>query len=61
MAFSFEKLLVYQKAVNFADAICEKTEQFTRGYGYCRECAEEMLRIAEAEIDAIRAQISEFD
>jgi hypothetical protein len=32
MAFSFEKLLVYQKAVDFADAICEKTEHFTRGY-----------------------------
>src|SRR6202453_4020586 len=33
MAFSFEKLLVYQKAVDFADAICEHTEKFGRGYG----------------------------
>ncbi len=34
MAFAFEKLLVYQKAVDFADAVCEKTEHFTRGYGF---------------------------
>jgi four helix bundle protein len=32
--FAFEKLLVYQKAVDFADAICARTEQFTRGYGF---------------------------
>ena len=34
MAFSFEKLLVYQKAVDFADAICEHTQKFGRGYGF---------------------------
>ncbi len=34
MAFSFEKLLVYQKAVDFADAICSATESFPRGYGF---------------------------
>jgi four helix bundle protein len=34
MAFSFEKLLVYQKAVDFADIICDQTEQFERGYGF---------------------------
>lgn len=34
MAFVFEKLLGYQKAVNFADAICQQTEQFSRGYGF---------------------------
>jgi four helix bundle protein len=34
MAFSFEKLLVYQKAVDFADIICDHTEQFERGYGF---------------------------
>jgi four helix bundle protein len=34
MAFAFEKLLVYQKSVDFADAVCEKTEHFTRGYGF---------------------------
>ena len=34
MAFSFEKLLVYQKAVDFADKICDHTEQFERGYGF---------------------------
>jgi hypothetical protein len=32
MAFSFEKLLVYQKAVDFADSILSRTEQFPRGY-----------------------------
>lgn len=32
MAFSFEKLLVYQKAVDFADAVCNHTEQFPARY-----------------------------
>ena len=32
MAFMFEKLDVYQKAVNFADAACALTETFPRGY-----------------------------
>ena len=34
MAFAFEKLLVYQKSVDFADQICSKTEGFPRGYGF---------------------------
>jgi four helix bundle protein len=34
LAFAFEKLLVYQKPVDFADRICETTEQFPRGYGF---------------------------
>ncbi|MGB2819880.1 MAG: four helix bundle protein [Phycisphaerae bacterium] len=32
MAFAFEKLLVYQKAVAFADAVCTLTRGFPRGY-----------------------------
>ena len=34
MAFQFEKLLVYQKSIDFADEICTATEQFSRGYGF---------------------------
>jgi hypothetical protein len=34
MAFAFEKLIVYQKAIDFADAICRQSEQFPRGYGF---------------------------
>ena len=34
MTFQFEKLLVYQKAVDFADQVCATTEVFTRGYGF---------------------------
>ena len=34
MTFTFEKLLVYQKSVDFADAVCVATEQFQRGYGF---------------------------
>lgn len=34
MAFAFEKLLVYQKEVDFADRISSRTEQFPRGYGF---------------------------
>jgi four helix bundle protein len=32
MAFAFEKLVVYQKAVTFADAACSLTMGFPRGY-----------------------------
>jgi len=30
----FEKLEVYQKAVDFAEQVCSLTEQFPRGYGF---------------------------
>jgi hypothetical protein len=32
MSFAFEKLVVYQKAVAFADAACSPTKDFPRGY-----------------------------
>ncbi|MGD0770169.1 MAG: four helix bundle protein [Tepidisphaeraceae bacterium] len=32
MAFAFEKLQVYQKAVSFADAVCTITRDLPRGY-----------------------------
>ena len=32
MSFAFEKLLVYQKAVAFADSVCTLTRSFPRGY-----------------------------
>ena len=32
MAFAFEKLLVYQKAVHFSDRICELSGTFRRGF-----------------------------
>ena len=34
VAFAFEKLIVYQKAITFADAACATTEAFPRGYGF---------------------------
>jgi four helix bundle protein len=34
MAFMFENLEVYQKAVDFADEVAALTERFTHGYGY---------------------------
>ena len=34
MAFAFEKLIVYQKAISYADRICAITEKFPRGYGF---------------------------
>ena len=34
MSFAFEKLIVYQKSVDFADQICQRTESFARGYGF---------------------------
>jgi four helix bundle protein len=32
MAFAFEKLLVYQKAISFADDVCTITRELSRGY-----------------------------
>jgi four helix bundle protein len=32
MAFAFEKLLVYQKAIDFSDNVCQVTQTFPRGY-----------------------------
>jgi len=32
MSFVFEKLIVYQKAIQFADSICQLTSTFPRGY-----------------------------
>lgn len=34
MSFAFEKLLVYQKAVDFAEQVCIQTDSFARGYGF---------------------------
>lgn len=34
MAFAFEKLHVYQRAVDFADAVAGLTEGFPRGHGF---------------------------
>jgi len=34
VAFVFEKLIVYQKAVDFADSVCARTEKFGCGYGF---------------------------
>lgn len=34
MSFAFEKLVVYPKAIDFADTTAAKTEQFPRGYGF---------------------------
>ncbi|MSR60678.1 MAG: four helix bundle protein [Planctomycetaceae bacterium] len=32
MAFAFEKLLVYQKAMDFSDRVCQITQTFPRGF-----------------------------
>jgi four helix bundle protein len=32
MAFTFEKLIVYQKAIDFSDRICQTTSNFPRGF-----------------------------
>ncbi|MBN2132682.1 MAG: four helix bundle protein [Sedimentisphaerales bacterium] len=37
MAFAFEKLNVYQKAVDFADKICTTTSKFPNGYYFLRD------------------------
>jgi len=34
MTFTFEKLVVYQKAVDIADDVFTATKAFTRGYGF---------------------------
>jgi hypothetical protein len=34
MSFAFEKLIVYQKALDFVDRIASLTGRFPRGYGF---------------------------
>ena len=34
MPFQFENLLVYQKALDFADEVCQLTSRFDRGFGF---------------------------
>lgn len=34
MVFQFEKLIVYQKSVDFADRVCSETERFRSGYKF---------------------------
>jgi four helix bundle protein len=34
MPFQFENLLVYQKAIDFADEVCQFTSRFDRGFGF---------------------------
>ena len=53
MAFAFEKLIVYQRAIAFADNICAMTEKFPRGYGFLsdqlnRACVSIATNLAEA-------------
>jgi hypothetical protein len=36
MAFSFEKLIVYQKAIDFSDSVCALTQTFPRGFYFQR-------------------------
>lgn len=37
MAFAFEKLVVYQRAVDFADSVATLTATYPRGCGYLAE------------------------
>jgi four helix bundle protein len=37
MAFAFEKLIVYQKAIDFADNICATTSDFPKTYCFLRD------------------------
>ncbi len=37
MAFAFEKLIVYQRAIDFADKVCDLTSEFPNGYYYLRD------------------------
>jgi four helix bundle protein len=34
VTIQFEKFLVYQKSVDFADQVCATTEEFSRGFGF---------------------------
>ena len=48
MAFAFEKLIVYQRSVDFADQVSATTEAFPRGYGFLAD----QLNRASLSIDA---------
>ena len=57
MAFAFEKLIVYQKAIAFADAVCTLSKGFPRGYFFLadqlnRAALSIAANIAEATADS---------
>jgi len=54
MAFAFEKLIVYQKAIDYADSVCQQTEQFPRGYRFLAD----QLNRAALSIVASRSAMS---
>jgi hypothetical protein len=47
MAFAFEKLIVYQKAMDFSDRICEITQTFPRFFGIARGSVRECVSLLE--------------
>ena len=59
MSFHFEKLVVYQKSVDFSDSVCQSTERFERGYGFLvdqlnRAALSIAANIAEVMVDLLR-------
>ena len=65
MPFAFEKLLVYQKAVDFADQATALAEQFPRGFGYladqlCRASLSISANIAEGNGRFTKAERKNF-
>ncbi|MFN0052928.1 MAG: four helix bundle protein [Planctomycetales bacterium] len=55
---AFEKLLVYQKSVDFADRICQATEDFPRGYGFLvDQLNRASLSIAATGFDGIESRV----
>jgi len=58
MAFAFEKLLVYQKAVDMADGVCSRARDFPRGYYFLadqlnRASLSIAMNLAEAPLPAV--------
>lgn len=56
MAFAFERLMVYQKAVAFADAVCTLTKGIPRGYFFLAD----QLNRAALPIAADQAEFGRF-
>src|SRR5438034_1019848 len=60
MAFMFEKLEVYQKAVTLADQIASQSETFPRGYYFLVDSAPTMI-YARLRLKTTRCQVSLAD
>ncbi len=60
MAFAFEKLLVYQTSVDFADSVCDLTEQFPVRYNHLADQVNRAKLVSDELHAKLKADLEEI-